>query len=176
MRSSWALHASEPSIILLRALDQGNSFWRDPAPEWQHPKAFPVLRWGYPTVESWFQLWEWWWSLHTHLQPCTLLLCREELPEEHCLEDQPCNSRRLFAAVAAGLSFCKLLLLGMAWTHKSVVANTWCSELRMEDPGCYSLHGKGSFEQRCVFLVYAGHFFGELKFSDMQNNWNNVSV
>lgn len=70
-------------------------------------------------------------------------------------------------AVAAGLSCCKLLLCGRACAHTSVVANMGCRGQSMKNSGCSFLHGKGSFEQRCVFLGYAGHFFGELKFSDI---------
>lgn len=66
-------------------------------------------------------------------------------------------------AVAAGLSCCKLLLCGRACAHTSVVANMGCRGQSMKNSGCSFLHGKGSFEQRCVFLGYAGHFFGELK-------------
>lgn len=67
MRSSWALHASGLPIIPLRALDQGNSIWRNPAPEWQHPKAFPSWG-GVIPVQSLLQLWDWCWNLHRHLQ------------------------------------------------------------------------------------------------------------
>lgn len=49
-----------------------------------------------------------------------------------------------------------------------VVLSIWTqqAEYGMEDPGGSSRRGRGSFEQRCVFLVYAGHFLRELNFSD----------
>lgn len=56
-------------------------------------------------------------------------------------------------AVAAGLSFCKLLLCGRACAHTSVVANMGCSGQSMKNSGCSFLHGKGSFEQRCIFRI-----------------------
>lgn len=36
-----------------------------------------------------------------------------------------------------------------------------------KDPGGSLFYGKASFPQKCVFLVYAGHFFRELKVSDI---------
>lgn len=114
MRNNWALHASGFLITFLRAGDEGNSFWRTPAPSHRCSPFWDALT---PPAGPWF-------SHGTGGEPFTDVTSSPHRYHRmsSCLWNTSCRARRVLQqeeissiyALTAGLSHHNLLLYGRA--------------------------------------------------------------